>query len=74
MAKVKCEIIEDSETNDYGTESPCIRAICSKCGHETMSFGDSEASVARCLALMREECPRSENNYYIEDGVTYSED
>ena len=74
MTKVKCEIIEDSETNDYGTESPCIRAICSKCGHETMSFGDSDDSIRRCLAVMREECPRGENNFYIEDDTSYLED
>lgn len=40
-----------------------------KCGvsfrHETQSFGTSEASVRRCLALMREECPNGENNFYI---------
>ena len=67
MAIVRCEIIEDTDTNDYGYDSVCVRATCSKCGHETMSFGDSEASVARCLAIMREECPRGEKNYYVED-------
>lgn len=67
MAKIKCEIVYDSETNDYGADSPCVRAICSKCGHETMSFGDSDSSVHRCLALMREECPEGENNFYVED-------
>ena len=71
MAKIKCEIIEDSEPNDYGTETPCIRAICSRCGHETMSYGDSEESIRRCLALMREECPLDENNFYIEDDSSY---
>jgi len=69
VAIVRCEVIEDTETNDYGYDSVCVRATCSKCGHETMSFGDSEASVARCLAIMREECPRSEKNYYVEDEV-----
>lgn len=67
MAKIKCEIVYDSEINDYGTDSPCVRAICSKCGHETMSFGDSDSSVLRCLALMREECPEGENNFYVAD-------
>ena len=74
MTTVKCEIVEDSETNDYGTESPCVRAICSKCGHETMSFGDSDTSIRRCLALMREECPQGENNFYIEDRSAFFED
>lgn len=69
MKKIKCEIIYDTETNDYGTDSTCVRAICSKCGHETMSFGDSDVSILRCLALMREECPEEENNFYIEDDA-----
>ena len=67
MAKVKCEIIYDEEENEYGTQSPCVRAICSKCQHETMSFGDSEESINRCLVLMREECPECEKNFYVAD-------
>jgi ribosomal protein S27E len=67
MAKIKCEIIYDTEVNDYGTDSPCVRAICSKCQHETMSYGDSDSSVTRCLALMNEECPNCENNFYVAD-------
>ncbi len=67
MAKIKCTIAFDSEENDYGTESPCVRVICSKCQHETTSFGDSDASVKRCLALLKEECPRGEKNFYVEE-------
>ncbi len=65
MAKIECEIVYGSEENDYGADVPCVHAICSKCEHETMSFGDSEASVKRCLALMNEECPECENNFYL---------
>jgi len=67
MQIIKCEIIHDSVTNDYGTQTPCVYAICSKCQHETMSYGDSENSVLRCLALMNEECPECENNFYVEE-------
>ena len=72
MAKILCEVFTDTETNDYGNDSPCVRAVCSRCGHETMSFGESEDSVTRCLALMREECPLGENNFYIEDEDYYN--
>lgn len=41
-----------------------ISAACSDCGHSTESLGTSSASIRRCLALMRESCPRGENNYY----------
>jgi len=71
MAKISCEVYEDSEVNDYGTDSPCIRAVCSKCGYETMSFGNSEASVRRCPVLMREECPLNEENFYVKDEDGY---
>lgn len=67
MGRIKCEIIEDSDYNEEGYEVDCIRATCSKCGHETMSFGTSDASIRRCLVLMREECPMDESNFYTED-------
>lgn len=66
MARVKCDVYHETQENDYGTESPCVRAECSKCGHETMCWGDSDSSVRRCLALMNEECPRVEDNFYVE--------
>ena len=71
MAVVKCDIDESSELNDYGTETDCVIATCSKCGHEVMSYGVSEESKKRCLAVMREECPRGENNFYVEDESKY---
>lgn len=43
-------------------------ARCSRCQHETESFGTSERAVKRCLALLREECPNDENNFYVEEG------
>ena len=44
---------------DYSAEVEGVRATCSRCGHETESFGTSGASVRRCLVLLREECPRA---------------
>jgi hypothetical protein len=45
-------------------ESVC--GTCRRCGHETESYGTSDASVRRCVALLREECPNGEHNYYFE--------
>lgn len=57
--------------NNYG-EIVGVRATCERCGHWSESFGTSEASVLRCLALLNEECPEEQSNLYIaaeESGV-----
>lgn len=64
MAKIACEITYGSEENDNGIEVECTYAECGKCGHETMSFGTHEGSVSRCLALLNDECPCGESNFY----------
>lgn len=74
MARVPCYITQGTEENESGYEVTCTYAECSKCGQETMSFGDSDESVTRCLAMLREECPRGENNFYYdsdEDTTIY---
>ena len=65
--RVVCEINYEQDTNDFGREADCVRAICSRCGHETTSWGDSDSSVKRCLVVMREECPNNEKNFYVSD-------
>lgn len=65
--KVECEIEEAEIINPQtGLPQDGICVTCSRCGHETQSFGTSDASIKRCLALMREECPEEENNFYRE--------
>jgi len=66
MAKVVCEIEEVELEGDHGPVDGIV-ARCTRCGHETESFGTSEASVRRCMALMREECPEGEDNFYVAD-------
>lgn len=65
MSKVYCQIDEVPLENDYGRETDGIMATCSRCGHETQSFGTSDASIRRCLVLMRQECPEDESNFYV---------
>jgi hypothetical protein len=67
MPKVYWEIEETEIENDYGRSVPGIVATCSECGHSTESFGTNLASIRRCLALMREECPQDEANFYVGD-------
>ncbi len=64
--RVECEVTEATLTSDDGREVEGVCATCSRCDHETESFGTGEASVKRCLALLREECPEGEENWYVE--------
>jgi hypothetical protein len=67
--KVHCAIEFVEIENDDGREVESVQATCSLCGHVTESYGTESVSVRRALALMREECPENERNFYIaEDG------
>jgi len=43
---------------------PGVVATCTIYRHEVESFGQTGASVRRCLAVMRAECPRGRSNLY----------
>ena len=64
--EVEVDIKEVEIENEDGREQEGVCATCSLCDHETESFGTGDASRRRCLALMREECPMGESNYYVE--------
>ena len=63
--RVECEVVE-VELDDDGRDVEGVKAVCSRCFHETESFGTGDASRRRCLALMRDECPNAEHNFYVE--------
>lgn len=65
--RVKATVTEVELISERGYPVNGVQAECSRCEHETESYGTSEASIKRCLALLREECPRNEKNYYGED-------
>jgi hypothetical protein len=62
--RVEAEIDYDEVENENGHLVDVTTAACSRCDHTTESYGSSERSVRRCLALLREECPEGENNFY----------
>ena len=62
--RVVARIEEIEIENDYGRPIESIRAVCTRCQHATESFGTSDASIKRCLVMLREECPKREHNYY----------
>lgn len=65
--RVEVAIEEVVLQSEEGRDVDGVVARCSRCDHETESFGMSKKSVKRCLALLREECPNDENNFYVAD-------
>jgi hypothetical protein len=61
--KVKCKVVKDTSQGGQ----PQLTAECLRCGHETTSFGVRDASKKRCLALLRDECPNQEENFYVDE-------
>lgn len=67
--RVACSVDETELENDEGRPVDGVEVTCSRCQHSTESFGTGPASVRRCMALLREECPNGEENfYYAETG------
>lgn len=66
---VPCEILFVDLENDEGRDVPGVMATCSRCQHQTESFGTSDASIRRCLVLMREECEYGEKNFYVDEDT-----
>ena len=69
MAKVECEVDFDEVEGENGRMIPGCNVTCGKCGAVEESFGQGPGSVRRCFALLRENCPGQEKNFYVaEDG------
>ena len=68
--RVACVVVTTYLEGDYA-EVEGVCATCPRCGHEVDSYGTSEASVRRCLAVLREECPNGEHNFHfdVDDDV-----
>lgn len=67
--KVKCSVEEEDIEREGGNgTTPGVVAVCTRCDHRTESFGTGEASIKRCLVLMREECPNDEENFYVNEN------
>ena len=66
MPKVFVDIMETDLDGDYSSV-PGISAECKRCHHTVEVFGQEEGSILRACALLREECPNNESNFYEED-------
>ena len=63
--RVECEVEYTELENTSGREIQGVIVHCQRCSHSEQSFGQGDASVRRCLALLRENCPNGEENYYV---------
>lgn len=64
--KVKVEINQTDVDGDYGSvDGICL--VCTRCGHDVNVAGIGEASARRGAAMLHEECPMNENNFYDVD-------
>lgn len=45
-------------------ETPGVTGECDRCHHVASSFGKSSRSFRRVCALLREQCPMAEANFY----------
>ncbi len=73
MKKIPCKIEYGEDYNDYDTTTPTTTAVCGRCGHRITSWGNGDASIRRCLVLLKNECPNQENNFYVTADQARSE-
>lgn len=66
---VRCDVQEVELEGDSGRERPGVRVTCERCEHTVESFGVESGSLRRCAALLREQCPRRERNFYVVEGA-----
>lgn len=69
---VQCAVEYTELEGDSGRTVDGVVVTCQRCGHVTESYGQHAGSIRRCLALLREECPKGQHNYYIADGAEAS--
>jgi hypothetical protein len=62
--RVEVDILEDEVENDDGRPISGLRLTCERCGHEVEVWGTTDASARRGAAMLAEECPNGERNYY----------
>lgn len=67
MARVTATTSYVDLDGDYGSVAG-VEVTCDRCGHSEESFGTEEASLSPCAYLLRENCPKGENNYYEVSG------
>ena len=64
MKKVACTVAQTIYRKHKAGRYDKTVVRCSECGHAQESSGSGDGSVRRCLALLKQSCPRGERNFY----------
>lgn len=66
--RVECDVERvELEGDDPDRTVPSLCVTCTRCGHQADVYGQRGRSLRRGLVMLREECPRQEENYYHTD-------
>lgn len=67
MARVTTTTDDIDVDGDYGGSVDGVEVTCDRCGHSEQCAVTHEGSLRHCAFLIREDCPRGENNFYVVD-------
>jgi DNA polymerase-3 subunit epsilon len=65
MAQVDVDVEEALVADDHGRVVNGLKLTCTRCSHEVEVFGREMNSVKRGCAMLRDECPLGERNFYV---------
>ena len=67
--RVECEVSATTLVGDHGGDVDGVCVTCGRCNYTVEVYGTSSASVRRAMAMLRDECPEGESNFYFDaDG------
>lgn len=62
--KITLDVFQTEVEGDSGYPVDGLELQCPQCGHSIEVSGTHDGSAKRGAVMMREECPREENNFY----------
>jgi len=68
--RVKVEVEEIEMEGDHDNPIDGVSVCCGRCGHTVEVFGTGDASIRRGCVMLRDECPRNENNFYVSEKLS----
>lgn len=69
MARVTVFVERVEVDGDWGVVDG-VRVTCSRCQGSEECVGESDASILRAIALLRDGCPSQERNLYVPDEAS----
>ena len=64
MKKVECTLAQTIYRKHKAGRYDKTVVRCTECGHAQESSGSGDGSIRRCLAMLKQSCPRGERNFY----------